>query len=147
MKQNEKIRQLRVKQGFTQKELGERSGIGESTIRKYELGQRNPKLETLNKSASALGVSASSLLDDKENSFSETMYKRNFNSTLSLIEEVNLKISSTGSIVKEIIEEGYLWIDTPDSSFEITQKELEELNEKLESYAKFAINELEQKHK
>ncbi|WP_288745491.1 helix-turn-helix domain-containing protein [uncultured Enterococcus sp.] len=147
MKQNEKIRQLRVKQGFTQKELGERSGIGESTIRKYELGQRNPKLETLNKIASALGVSASSLLDDKENSFSETMYKRNFNSTLSLIEEVNLKISSTGSIVKEIIEEGYLWIDTPDSSFEITQKELEELNEKLESYAKFAINELEQKHK
>ncbi|MGN0708123.1 MAG: helix-turn-helix domain-containing protein [Faecalibacterium sp.] len=52
----EKIRLVRKERGLTQKELGERSGIAEPTIRRYELGKLNPKIETLMKIASALGV-------------------------------------------------------------------------------------------
>ena len=45
----EQIRELRKERGLTQKELGERSGIAEPTIRRYELGKLNPKFETVQK--------------------------------------------------------------------------------------------------
>ena len=44
-----KIRELRKARGLTQKELGERAGIAEPTIRRYELGKLNPKFETVQK--------------------------------------------------------------------------------------------------
>lgn len=55
----EQIRELRKERGLTQKELGERSGIAEPTIRRYELGKLNPKFETVQKIAKALGVPTS----------------------------------------------------------------------------------------
>ena len=51
-----KIRELRKARGLTQKELGERAGIAEPTIRRYELGKLNPKFETVQKIAKALNV-------------------------------------------------------------------------------------------
>lgn len=51
------IRKFRIEKGFTQKQLGERCGINEANIRKYELGYQNPKKETLQKIATALNVS------------------------------------------------------------------------------------------
>ena len=46
-----KIKFFRTLQNMTQKSLGEKAGIGEATIRKYELGIRNPKLEQIKKIA------------------------------------------------------------------------------------------------
>lgn len=143
MDQSEKIKKLRIQKGFTQKQLGEKAGISESTIRKYELGQRNPKLETLKKIALALGVSPASLLDDKDYDFIDSLVREPFNPILSLVEEINYKIVPVGSIVREIIEEGYLWMDTPEKSFEVSQEELQKFNDKINSYIKFAIEELE----
>lgn len=51
-----KIRELRKARDLTQKELGERAGIAEPTIRRYELGKLNPKFETVQKIAKALNV-------------------------------------------------------------------------------------------
>lgn len=55
----ENIRKIRLKKKMTQKELGEKCipPIAESTIRRYELGKLNPKLETIQKIADALEVS------------------------------------------------------------------------------------------
>ena len=58
----EKIREYRIKAGLTQKSLGESCGIAEPTIRKYELGILNPKIETVKKIASALGVSVPDIM-------------------------------------------------------------------------------------
>ena len=58
----ERIRAARKAKGLTQKALGEACGIAEPTIRRYELGKLNPKYETLEKIASALGLSASELM-------------------------------------------------------------------------------------
>lgn len=54
----ENIKRLRKKNGLTQKKLGElcNPSVSESTIRKYELGLLNPKLETIRKIAKALNV-------------------------------------------------------------------------------------------
>lgn len=56
MDTGELIRNIRIKKGLTQKQLGERAKIAEPTIRRYELGKLNPKYETIQKIAAALGV-------------------------------------------------------------------------------------------
>lgn len=61
-----KIKALRKTKGLTQKKLGELCGIAEPTIRKYELGLLNPKVETIKKIAVALDVSFTELLDWEE---------------------------------------------------------------------------------
>ena len=52
------IKKFRTEKKLTQKQLGELCipPIAESTIRRYELGKLNPKLETAQKIAEALGV-------------------------------------------------------------------------------------------
>ena len=54
MSVKEKIREKRIEKGYTQKKLSELCGIAESTIRQYELGKKNPKLETVERIATAL---------------------------------------------------------------------------------------------
>ena len=61
----EKIAEERKYSGMTQKELGEKTGIDPSTIRKYESGRLNPKIGTLRKIADALGVSSFDLMPDE----------------------------------------------------------------------------------
>ena len=59
----EKIRTYREFRGLSQVQLSELSGINVGTIRKYELGIRNPKPDQLEKIASALGLNVSIFLD------------------------------------------------------------------------------------
>ena len=62
MTTGELIRQARKKLNWTQKKLGEEAGIAEPTIRRYELGKLNPKFETLQKIADALGTTPMALM-------------------------------------------------------------------------------------
>ena len=58
-----KIRAYREFRGYSQIQLAELSGINVGTIRKYELGIRNPKPDQLEKIATALGLNVSIFLD------------------------------------------------------------------------------------
>jgi len=58
-----RIRFFREHRGMTQKQLGEAAGILEATVRKYEIGQRNPKPDQIGKIAEALGVTPYALSD------------------------------------------------------------------------------------
>ena len=58
-----KIRAYREFRGFNQIQLANLSGINVGTIRKYELGIRNPKPDQLEKIATALGLNVSVFLD------------------------------------------------------------------------------------
>lgn len=51
-----KIKKLREKRGLTQKQLAELCGVSESAMRSYELGDRKPKKEILERVAMVLGV-------------------------------------------------------------------------------------------
>lgn len=57
-----KIRELRKRAGLTQKELGKLSGTSETTIKQYELEKRQPRMEQLQKVATALDVQVNDLL-------------------------------------------------------------------------------------
>ena len=58
-----KIRAFREFRGYSQIQLAELSDINVGTIRKYELGIRNPKPDQLEKIATALGLNVSVFLD------------------------------------------------------------------------------------
>lgn len=58
-----KIRAFREFRGYSQIQLAELSGINVGTIRKYELGIRNPKPDQLEKIATALGLNVSVFLN------------------------------------------------------------------------------------
>lgn len=66
MTTGERIRNARQTKNKTQKQLGELAGIAEPTIRRYELGKLNPKKETLEKIAKALGVHWLDLIGDDD---------------------------------------------------------------------------------
>lgn len=51
-----KIREARKAKGLTQKELGEKLGVSEPTVNKYEKGKINPSLEVLGRIAKELGL-------------------------------------------------------------------------------------------
>ena len=97
-----KIRAYREFRGFSQIQLAELSGINVGTIRKYELGIRNPKPEQLEKIAAALGLNVSIFLDFNIETVGDVL------SLLFAIDDsVNLSLSETEN--KKII----LDFDTP----------------------------------
>lgn len=61
----ESIKMARKKAGLTQKALADKLGIPYQGISQYERGIRNPKLETLERIASALEIPLEDLLSDK----------------------------------------------------------------------------------
>lgn len=58
----EKIKELRLKKGLTQKKLGDMCGLADSAIRRYERGGAKPKYETLAKISAALGIPIEEIL-------------------------------------------------------------------------------------
>lgn len=59
------LRELRERQGMTQEELAGKIGCHENTIRRWELGQREPKISDIQKLCEALGCSEADLLNGK----------------------------------------------------------------------------------
>ena len=58
-----RIRFYRMRAGITQKELADQCGLNESTVRNYELGNRTPKKDILDKIADVLNVDPHALYD------------------------------------------------------------------------------------
>ena len=50
------IRRIRMRRNMTQRELANAAGLGESALRSYELGERRPKQNTLERIAETLDV-------------------------------------------------------------------------------------------
>lgn len=72
MSKGEKIKNARKRARMTQKELAEKLGLSFQSVAQWENGLRNPKQETLQKIADALGIPVSDLAgetDGKEKNF------------------------------------------------------------------------------
>lgn len=66
-----KLKDLRIQNKLSQKELSQLTDISEISIRKYEKNERNPKIEALKKIAAALNVPLSDFIE--ENSSENTV--------------------------------------------------------------------------
>lgn len=60
----ERIRNIRIEKGFTQKGLAEKAKVSISSLQLYEYGKRSPDVETVKKLADAMGVSILRILCD-----------------------------------------------------------------------------------
>ena len=58
----EMLKKARIDAGLTQKQLAEKCEMADSAIRKYESGRIVPKIKTITKIASALGMSTSDFI-------------------------------------------------------------------------------------
>lgn len=79
MTTGQRIRAARKQVGLTQKELGEKLGIAYQTVAQWENNLRNPKIETLQKIAAALGVEAIELVPEEKQDeylFSYVQYRK-----------------------------------------------------------------------
>lgn len=119
-----KIKEIRTKKGLTQKQLSEKCNMYESQIRKYENGQANPKMETLQKIATALECNISDLLDD----LTKTELKiKAINQMVLDVEEYNLAKARDASIHRAQAIAAHFYGD------EYTEEELD----KIKEYAAF----------
>lgn len=62
----DRIRELRKQNGFTQRDLAERSGVSRRTIQAIEAGTVSPRLDLLEKLAEAMGHTVN-LIEKKNN--------------------------------------------------------------------------------
>ena len=93
-----KIRAYRKFKGYSQIQLAELSGINVGTIRKYELGIRNPKSNQLEKIATALRLNISVFLDFNTETVGDVLsllFSIDDSVNLSLAETPDQKISLT----------------------------------------------------
>ena len=70
----EKIRKYRIEAGYTQRELARMSRLSESAIRNYELGNRTPSPDQIEKIAASLRISPYAISDPDFTSFVSTMH-------------------------------------------------------------------------
>ncbi len=66
MSVGEKIREVRKQQGLSMAELGKRLGITAAAISRYELGQRQIRIDTLRRIAAALNADWLDLIPEDE---------------------------------------------------------------------------------
>ena len=98
----ERIRSARKAKGLTQKYLAILSGTSEITVRQYEIGKRQPRIEQLCLIADALGVSAGELLGEDKSPYDES-------------EEIFRILANIFCESSNIFDDYYVWHD--DSKF------------------------------
>ncbi len=116
----EKIKTFRTMRGLSQNMLGELAGINGTTIRKYELGARNPKPDQLLKITNALGISINVFMDFDIETASDVLTL-----LFKMDEQIDMKIDgkkdNDGNLIPDTI---YIHFNHP------------EINERLAKFAK-----------
>ena len=59
---NERLRQLRLEKGLTQKQLAEAVGLTKNALGNYESGRREPSIDLIKKFCTLFGVTSDYLL-------------------------------------------------------------------------------------
>lgn len=116
----ERIRTIRKAKGLTQKDLAVLSGTSEITVRQYETGKRQPRIEQLILIADALGVSSGELIGVDDSPYDK-------------FEEINkiLRYANVSYESSDIFDDYYVWPTDSEhpmeDRIEITFKELSEI--------------------
>lgn len=122
----EKIKQYRLKNGWTQQELGSRIGISKNAIGNYEKGIRSPKKDTMFDLASAFKISIDDLFPQiKKDSSTANPFP---NAPDSLTQQINDTVVQLTTHNKKIVLR---------TSEELLESQEREVNEELFEYHVF----------
>ena len=75
MEFEERLKNIMIKQGLTQKELAIRSGITEASMSKYLSGERTPRIDVILNLSRALEITTDELLGEEENNIKHDFFK------------------------------------------------------------------------
>ncbi len=148
MHEGNNIRCVRKEKGLTQAQLAQKAGISEISIRKYESGDRKPKLETVRKIARALNVYVGEIINDWSDFSQEEIIK-------DMAAEANEcfwtsylhdKLAQIGCALIHDEDNYQTWIRFPDGLQEVTDDQLKELDNSTIDYLNFKLSELRDKH-
>lgn len=131
----EKIKCFRKEAGLTQKKLGEISGTSETTIKQYELGKRQPRIEQLEKIADALNLHILDLLDDRG---AFDLYSKYDNAALKYYKEIGYEL---------IYENNYIIISHNGYGYKIPNNIFLEIEDDLRLNAESKIEKIILKYK
>lgn len=126
------IKKYRKLARMTQVELAQKINKSESTIRKYEANNVKPDFSVLDDIANVLGCTLIDLVNTTDmsiDSISKSYYLEQY-------------INSLGYEITGNESEGYLIIKALDGTYEITEKDLEELETTIKSFVLFKIQEI-----
>ena len=130
----ENIKRIRKAKNMTQTELGEKlGGLSQQQIGRWENNtDQNPKLETQIRIANALGVPVSHL-----------------NDTLGWLKEpeympLEKNLERIGFTLGHD-DDGFLWLHYPDGTLEISIDDLSSLEDDMDSYLRFKLEEFRRK--
>lgn len=105
----ERIKDLRLKSKLTQKELSKITGISEISIRKYESGDRTPKIDAIEKLALALNVQIDYIIGRSEfEKFDSSIINNDLKSLIAIIESSNPEHSK---LLRDIIDIAFLTVN------------------------------------
>jgi transcriptional regulator with XRE-family HTH domain len=111
MTTGERIKKVRKQKGMTQKELADKLGITNNSLSRYEIGERQPPVDMLEKIANALGVQMWELLYDGNIEFNNNVEKDITEMTPEEQAEVFKKLpealNDTTKKLREIVYEAY----------------------------------------
>ena len=155
MTTGERIREARKKAGMTQAQLSEQSGIAAISIHQYEAGKRQPQIERLLRVASILNVPIEQLVDmETASEYTKAVIKMSKADTAEEEEPsgpwglaLEQKLAAVGCSIGTYEEDAYIWINYPDGTLEVTEEELQELDQSTDSFLRFKLQELREKHK
>lgn len=129
-----RIRELRGALKMTQAQLAAKAGLSTGYIQQLELGKKtNPSKDALQALSGALGVRLQDLIDEK--SLDEAVRDLSWWA-------IEAALQSIGYSVKGDPAEGYLWLESAEGSFEVTEEELLRLSKESAEFLKFKVDQL-----
>ncbi|CAI3536056.1 MAG: helix-turn-helix domain-containing protein [Clostridium neonatale] len=137
----ERIKFYREKRNISKSELARQIGVSPSYITMLENGdKKNPSMEILLKISSALNINVSELSDIDDNIYK--VFANNEFKKISQFGCLNEYIKTLGYEIDGDLSEGYLVINAPNGTYEITEKKLEELETTTKSFVLFKLQEI-----
>lgn len=137
---------------MTQAQLSEQSGIAAISLHQYEAGKRQPQIERLLRVAQVLNVPIEQLVDmENASEYTKTVIRMSKTRTA---EEpsgpwglaLEQKLAAVGFSIGTNEEDAYIWINYPDGTLEVTDAELRELDQSTDSFLRFKLQELRERH-
>lgn len=125
------IKKYRKYAHLTQIQLAQKINKSESTIQKYEANNVKPDFSVLDDIAEALNVSMIELI--KDDTIESSVNKLNY---------LEQYIKTLGYEIDGDESEGYLVINTPEGTYEITEDDITDLTNTTKSFILFKLQEI-----
>lgn len=137
MKVGKIIKKYRLQKNLTQKELAQKSGVAEITIRKMETEDSNPKLETLEKIAISLDIPITFFFPDD--------WKDIIDSNISKDNKIDCFVEYLASLniyLFESNETNFSYLEYQNKEIRLNKEKRESLKKETDDFLRFKVEQL-----